>query len=85
MNVLNSKQLCLFTNVKNETTPGYLQGIFEFSVTYHNYNLRNVGINLKVPKPNTELYRKSFWYAGAAVWNNLPMYIKDSLHFPLNA
>ena len=68
----------------NETTPGYLQSIFEFSGTDHNYNLRNVGINLKLPKPNTELYRKSFCYAGAAVWNNLPMYIKDSLHSPFN-
>ena len=68
----------------NETTPGYLQSIFEFSGTDHNNNLRNVGINLKLPKPNTELYRKSFCYAGAAVWNNLPMCIKDSLHSPFN-
>ena len=40
----------------NEPTPGYLQDIFEFSGTDHNYNLRNLGINLKVPKPNTKLF-----------------------------
>ena len=50
----------------NETTPGYLHGINEFSGTDHNYNLKNhyVGINLKVPKPNIEISRKSFCYAG---------------------
>ena len=64
----------------NETTPRCLQDISEFSGTDHIYNLRNVGINLKVQKPNTELYPKSFCYEGAAVWNKL---LKDSLHSPL--
>ena len=61
-----------------ENVPSYLQNMFEFSGINHNYNLRNNETNLVVPKPKTEILRKSFKYAGASVWNSLPYEIKIS-------
>ena len=34
-----------------------------------NYN------QLYTPKPNCELFRKSFMYSGAAIWNSLPLHV----------
>ena len=33
---------------------------------------------LQVPKPSSELFRNSFRYKGATLWNNLPSHIKDA-------
>jgi hypothetical protein len=64
---------CLFDNV-----PNYLKNFFRFAGNDHNYNLRNNGICLVVPKPKTEIQRKSFRYVGAVAWNELPISVKTS-------
>lgn len=33
---------------------------------------------LYVPKPNCELFRRSFMYSGAVIWNNLPVHVKNA-------
>ena len=33
---------------------------------------------LYTPKPNCELFRKSFMYSGAAIWNSLPLHVKNA-------
>ena len=48
----------------NGMTPDYLQGLIEYAGLNHGYTLRTSGINLNVPKPRTELLRKSFCYTG---------------------
>ncbi len=36
-------------------------------------NTRNTALlNVYIPKPNIECYRKSFKYAGGKIWNDLP-------------
>ena len=30
------------------------------------------------PGPNTEIYKQSFAYQGACLWNNLPLYVKQA-------
>ena len=60
-----------------ENVPSYLQSMFEFSGINQNYNLRNNETNLVVPKPKTEILRKSIKYA-ASLWNSLPYEIKTS-------
>ncbi len=34
--------------------------------------------NIYVPKPNTELYRSTFVYSGAKIWNDLPVSVKTA-------
>ena len=33
-------------------------------------------LNVYIPKPNVECYRKSFKYAGGKVWNDIPNHIQ---------
>ena len=42
-------------------------------------NTRSTNCNqLYTPKPNCELFRKSFMYSGAAIWNSLPLHVKNA-------
>ena len=34
--------------------------------------------DLQIPKPSLELFRNSFRYKGATLWNSLPSHIKDA-------
>ena len=34
---------------------------------------------LYTPKPHCELFRKSFMYSGADIWNSLPLHVKQHL------
>ena len=68
----------------NGMTPEYLQGLIEYAGLNHGYTLRTSGINLNVPKPRTELLRKSFCYAGPNTWNQLPMDIKSLVNCPFS-
>ena len=34
---------------------------------------------LYTPKPNCELFHKSFMYSGAAIWNSLPLHVKNAI------
>ena len=52
--------------------------MFELSGINHNYNLTNHETNLVVPKPKTEILRKSIKYAGVSVSNSLPYEIQTS-------
>ena len=39
--------------------------------TNTNYNLRNIEIDLALPRPYTNFLKRSFKYSGAMLWNNL--------------
>ena len=64
---------CL-NNLASET----LQSLFQPCSSRQNYTLRNVGIDLKIPKPRTETLRKSFGYMGSVIWNKPPSNVKRS-------
>ena len=84
LNWLNVKERIEFSTVVlvfkclNNLAPENLQSLFQPCGSLHNYPLRNVGIDLKVPKPRTETLRKSFGYMGSVIWNKLPSNDKKS-------
>ncbi len=42
-------------------------------------NTRNTdSLNVYIPKPNIECYRKSFKYASGKIWNDLPNNIQNA-------
>ena len=63
--------------------PFYLQNYFTFRSAVQNYNLR-CNSDVMVPHPNKEIFKKSFSYHGAKVWNSLPTNLKmaeSTVHF----
>lgn len=63
----------------NNMCPDYLTSSFKLTNSVHNLNLRSTENNmLYIPKPRTELYRKSFAYSGSKIWNSLPNNVKKS-------
>ena len=40
------------------------------------FNLRNSETNLMLAKPKTEFRKRTFWYSGVTLWNNLPQELK---------
>lgn len=66
------KYLLLHKTLKGDA-PEYLIQKFNYLSSNIHYGLRNVlDGNLMVPKQTTELYKKSFAYSGAVLWNELP-------------
>ena len=59
----------------NGLTPEYLQRLFVQS--YSNYNLRNSGVELALPKPRTNYLKRSFSNSRATLWYNLPNSLKN--------
>lgn len=61
--------------------PSYLMECFTKSTVNNAYDLRNRDNCLVLPKPRTEYLKKSFQYAGAKLWNNLPPDIRSQNNF----
>ena len=62
----------------NAMSPSYLCNMFVISGAMHGYGLRDAGIGVRPPLPHLEISKRSFRYAGAHVWNALPLYIRKS-------
>ena len=74
-------QKCLLMYfIINNVYPSYLHTYVKAHLVNH-YNLRSKNQNLSVPFPHKEIYKKSFQYAGAKIWNNLPKTLKIPLIF----
>ena len=70
------KCLLVFKCLKNEA-PLYLTEKLHFLSEKNPYPIRNaISGNLIVPKPRTELYKKSFVYSGSLLWNEMPCSIR---------
>jgi hypothetical protein len=59
-------------------TPRYISDMFHFTGENYDYTLRTSGVNLQLPKPRTNMLKRSFSYSGAQLWNSLPTYIRES-------
>ena len=71
------KCLLVFKCQKGEA-PSYLNNKILYVSENNPYQLRNVvNGNLYVPKPRTEMFKKSFSYSGPFLWNNLPISIRN--------
>ena len=55
-------------------------GIFKnhFRIQNHGKETRNANNSLQLPKIRTEYARKSFYYTGAKIYNELPLKIRRS-------
>ena len=75
----------LLYKIFNGLSPDYLRNIFTFTSDIHERTLRSSSqFQLYSPRPNTELFRKSFVYSGSIIWNSLPYYVKNAnsvIHF----
>jgi len=68
----------LMYKVKNRLVPDYLCDIFTNVNDMHDYNTRQSGTCLVLPKPKTNSMKNAFSYRGAEVWNSLPASLKSA-------
>ena len=68
---INYNILVLVFKCLNNKAPTHLQQLFTKTGTTHCYSIRNANNTLLVPKPRTEILRRSFQYKGAVLWNSL--------------
>lgn len=63
----------------NGLTPDYLTTCLSSISQVCTYNLRSATANnLMLPRPNSDLLKKSFSFAGVQTWNSLPLALKKS-------
>ena len=62
-----------------ENAPTSLKNLFTFRNNSREIPLKNTGIDLTLPKANTEFRKKCFDYAGAQKWNSVPHDIRNAL------
>ena len=62
----------------HNVTPQYLSSKMNYIKDLQPYNTRNANsMNLLVPHPNTEIFKRSFAYSGPTLWNKLPHHLKN--------
>ena len=62
--------------IVNGLVPSYMADMFSSQYGSQVYNLRNSTLNFEIPNARTELYRNSFAFTGAKIWNELPEDLK---------
>ena len=73
------QQLAIFMHkVKNRLVPDYLCDLFTNVSDIHNYDTRQSGADLILPKPKTNSMKNAFSYRGAESWNTLSPSQKSS-------
>ena len=61
------------------TTPDYLTSKFTPASGLHTHSTRlSKTSDLKVPKPHLEIFRRSFEYRGAVLWNTISQQVRES-------
>ena len=64
--------------ITNNICPDYLKNYVSYTSNISCRDTRYTNCNqLYTPKPNRELFRKSFMYSGDANWNSLPLHVKN--------
>ena len=53
-------------------TPLYMRDMVKDQLGSNIYNLQNSKLNLKILKARTSMFRDSFAFTGASLWNALP-------------
>ena len=55
---------------------------FNYACLTHDHDKRYAyNYNLQLPKPHPLYYKKSLFYNGAKLWNNIPVYIRNCSTF----
>ena len=63
--------------VYHDDVPEYLTELFSLTSEGLHHNLRGSRFDMQLPKPKTNLLKRSFAYRGAAAWNALPNHVRD--------
>ena len=75
---VNHNKAVMMYKCMNNRTPSYLQNMFS-PQSNSRYKLRSEEHrNLSVPRPRIEMYKNSFSYSGAKIWNSLPTNVRNS-------
>ena len=70
---------CLMYKCLNSIAPLHLINEISLVSEIHDVNTRSAQLkNVHVPMPNSELFKKSFRYHGAIIWNSLPAELKQA-------
>ena len=79
---LNVKQLIMYHTLKFisklrlDQLPSYLYEIIQYNFKVHDYNTRNRN-NMRLPKMKTDLQKKSVFFEGFEMFNELSAEIKE--------
>ena len=71
----NEHMYIMMFKILHGLTPGYLKSDLVFKV--YNYSLRSNG-NLNLPKPKTNNCKRTFFYRGASMYNQLSLHARNS-------
>ena len=52
-----------------------------FQIHEHNFNTRNKGYSVKIPKVKLEFARQSFYFLGAKIYNDMPIGIRQEQNY----
>ena len=76
---VNYRKAILMYKSLHNLAPTYLSSKFTYTSDIHQVNLRSISDStLYAPKPNLEIYRKTFAYSGSKIWNALPESIRSA-------
>ena len=76
--VIYRKATLMYKSLHN-LAPTYLSTKFTYTSDIHQVNLRSLtDSTLYVPKPNLEIYRKTFAFSGSKIWNTLPESVRGA-------
>ena len=71
-------------NIANNVAPIYSTDLFQMGGNANNLNNTQLKLrstsnrNFLIPKPKINLFKNSFSYSGALVWNSIPLWIKKN-------
>ena len=69
----------MFKCLNNDMAPAHLRNEVSLSSEIHDVQTRfALNHNVAIPKPNIEIYKKSFKYHGSLIWNALPSELKHA-------
>ena len=73
---LQQKAIMMF-KIVNGLAPPYMREMFHSHIGSDSYSLRCSAKNFQLPKVRTDVYKTSFAYTGAKLWNSLPDSLKE--------
>ena len=66
--------------IVNDLCPDYLKNHIAYTSEFNSkYTRSSTSVQFYIPKPNYELFRRSFMYSGTAIWNSLPCDVKAAI------
>ena len=66
--------------IENNICPDYHKNHIAYASEFNSRDTRSsTSVQFYTPKPNCELFRRSFMYAGAAIWSSRPCDVKAAI------